>query len=148
MTTAIAVDCGHVEPVDVHFDDLDFMGIVHNARYALLVERALTRFWQRHGIGFQDGAPTHPDAFHAVGEFSITYHTPVRGPGTVGVHFWIDRLGTSSAHYGFRIVALDGSVVHASGRRVNIRLDPTNLRPAPLTPEGRAIAEGLLRSTT
>jgi hypothetical protein len=33
MTTA-TIDYGHLEPVDVHFDDLDPMGIVHNARYA------------------------------------------------------------------------------------------------------------------
>jgi acyl-CoA thioester hydrolase len=147
MLTSIPVDCGRLEHVDVHFDDLDPMGIVHNARYALLVERALARFWGRHGYDFRDGAPARPDVFHAVGEFAITYHTPVRGTGTVGVHFWLDKFGTSSAHYGFRIIAVDGSVVHATGRRVNVRLDPATLRPTPWSPEARQIAEPLLRPT-
>ena len=38
---------GVVVPVDVHFDDLDAMGVLHNARYAVLVERALSSAGER-----------------------------------------------------------------------------------------------------
>ena len=31
---------GVIEPVMVHFEDLDAMGVVHNGRYVLLLERA------------------------------------------------------------------------------------------------------------
>ena len=45
MTAAIAtaqtIDYGHAELLPVPFDDLDPMGMIHNARYALLIERAL-----------------------------------------------------------------------------------------------------------
>ena len=59
MTTTVLP--GHVETVPVHFDDLDAMGLVHNARYALMLERALSAYWSRHGFSFADGVPTQPD---------------------------------------------------------------------------------------
>lgn len=37
---APAVSHGKLIPVTVHFDDLDALGLLHNARYPLLVERA------------------------------------------------------------------------------------------------------------
>lgn len=126
-----------IEYVDVHFDDLDLMGIVHNARYAVLVERAISAFWTRNGHGF-DGSKT----LFAVAEFTISYRVPITRIGPVGVEFWLDRLGTSSAVYGYRVVS-DG-VVHADGRRVMVQLDPATRRPAPWPLETRVVAEGLL----
>lgn len=146
MDTAVVpghVSSGHVEPFVVHFDDLDAMGIVHNARYAVLLERALSGWWARHGYSYSGGVPTKPDVIHAVAEYSISYRMPIRGTGEVGVHFWIETLGESSAVYRFRVISTDGAVVHAEGRRVNIKLDPRTLRPSPWTDEARALASTL-----
>ena len=55
----------------------------------------------------------------------------------MGVRFWLDHLGTSSLIYGFQVLSDDGSVVHAEGRRVQVRLDPVTLRPAAIGPELR-----------
>jgi acyl-CoA thioester hydrolase len=57
----------------VHFDDFDPIGLVHNARYALLIERAVAAFWGRLGHAFDRGRPTTPDTFNVVKEFSISY---------------------------------------------------------------------------
>jgi acyl-CoA thioester hydrolase len=135
---------GHVAPFTVHFDDLDPMGIVHNARYAVFLERALSQWWAERGVSFAGGRPSTADAMHAVAEYSISYRTPVRGTGEIGVHFWIETLGESSAVYRFRILSADGGTVHAEGRRVNVKLDPTTLRPAPWTEQGRATCRPLL----
>jgi acyl-CoA thioester hydrolase len=145
MTTA-AISYGHSTRVPVHFDDLDALGVLHNARYAVLIERAMTNWWSERGVSFAGGRPTTPDAFNVVREYAITFHVPVRGTGDIAVHFWLDTLGTSSAAYGFRITSLDGAVVHAEGRRVNVRLDPATMRPAAWTDEGRTLAETLLRA--
>lgn len=149
MTTAsaaeLSIDYGYVKPLPVHFDDLDPMGMVHNARYALLVERALTTFWNRRGHTFHDGRAITPDAFNVVKEHSISYRAPIRGAGDVLVHFWLEHMGRSSAVYGFRLLSPSGTTVYAEGRRVVIKLDQTTLRPSPWTPETRAVAEGLLR---
>jgi acyl-CoA thioester hydrolase len=143
MTTV--TEAGAAVPMPVHFDDLDAMGILHNARYAVLVERAVIRWWNERGVSFAGGRPTTPDAFNVVREYAITFHRPVTGTGDVVVHFWIDHLGSTSATYGFRVTSTDGGIVHAEGRRVNIRLDPATMRPAPWTDHGREIAAGLLR---
>ncbi len=146
MTAVLpTVDYGHVEPVSIHFDDLDAMGIVHNARYAVLLERAMTTYWAGHGVSFADGRPTTTDVFNAVREFTITYHRPIRGTGEVAVHFWLDHLGDTSAVYGFAFRSADLDTLYADGHRVNIKLDPVTMRPAPWTETGRAVAAGLLR---
>ncbi|MEC3975011.1 acyl-CoA thioesterase [Amycolatopsis sp. H20-H5] len=138
-----AVEFGHVEPLPTHFDDLDLMGMVHNTRYPILVERALTGFWTRQGFHFENGVYSQPDVFLVVAEFSIGYLTPIRGTSTIGVHLWVDKLGGSSATYGFRILSADRSIVHAEGKRVHIRLDQETRRPTSWTPAARAILEGL-----
>jgi acyl-CoA thioester hydrolase len=87
VATALTIDYGHVELLPVHFDDLDPMGMIHNARHALLIERAVATFWRHHGHTFSDGRPTTADAFNVVKESTICYRAPIRGPGDVVVHF-------------------------------------------------------------
>jgi acyl-CoA thioester hydrolase len=133
-----------VEVLPVHFDDLDPMGMVHNSRYALLIERALATFWRCHGHIFRDGRPTTPDAFNVVKEFSIGYRAPIRRTGDICVHFWLEHMGRSCAVYNFRLLSSDGTTVFAEGSRVVIKLDRETGRPSPWTSEARAVAEGLL----
>ncbi|GAA0898368.1 acyl-CoA thioesterase [Virgisporangium aurantiacum] len=127
-----------IEHVDVYFDDLDLMGIMHNARYAVLIERAITAYWIRRGFPFDSSR-----GLLAVAEFTITYRVPVTRLGPLGVEFWVDRLGRSSCVYGYRVVSPD-ETVHAYGTRVMINLDPLTRRPAPWPDETREVAEGLL----
>ncbi|MFC0533063.1 acyl-CoA thioesterase [Phytohabitans kaempferiae] len=140
-----AVDHGHVEPIAIYFDDLDAMGIVHNARYAVLLERAVTPYWTARGHYFDHNGPSTPDLFHAVREFAITYHRPIRGAGQVLVHFWLDKLGETSAQYRFRFLSRDGATCYAEGRRAIVRLDPATLRPTPWTESAREVATSLLK---
>jgi len=145
FASELSIDYGHAELLPVHFDDLDPMGMVHNARYALLIERALARFWNQRGHTFREGRPVTPDAFNVVKEFSISYRAPIRGIGDVLVHFWLERIGGSSAVYDFRLLSPDRATVYADGRRVVIKVDPGTLRPSSWTTEARAVAEGLVR---
>lgn len=136
--------CGVTETVEVHFEDLDAQGVVHNARYVLLLERAMSAYWTRNGYPWDPSSPQFMSVFFVVKEFTITYHAPITRPGPVSVQFWIDRLGTTSAVYDFRVVSQDETVTYAEGRRVQVRLDPTTLRPAVIGPELRAACEPLL----
>ncbi|WP_067134165.1 acyl-CoA thioesterase [Microtetraspora malaysiensis] len=135
------------EPVQVHFDDLDAMGLLHNSRYALLVERAIGAYWQRLGWAPDPVRSAFKDVFLAVREFKVTYHVPIAGAGEPLVHFWMDRMGRTSGVYHFRVLSADRTVVHAEGYRVNVNLDPATLRPAPFSDELRTAAEPLLRRT-
>ncbi|MFE9201128.1 acyl-CoA thioesterase [Micromonospora sp. NPDC007230] len=145
MSDPTAAPYGHVEHVPVHFDDLDALGILHNARYAVLLERALTPYWAEHGVSFQGGPHSSPDVFHAVREFTITYRAPISGTGPVAVHFWLEHFGTTSARYAFQFRSVDGHTLHAEGTRAIVRLDPATMRPTAWTEAARTIAATLLR---
>ena len=136
---------GVIEPVMVHFEDLDAMGIVHNARYVLLLERALAAYWTKAGWPFDPSSRRFTEVFFVVKEFAITYHVPITRVGPVNVQLWLDHLGDTSAVYGFRVLSQDETVTHADGRRVQVRLDPATLRPAAIGPELRAASRPLQR---
>lgn len=136
---------GRTLPVRVHFDDLDAMGLLHNSRYALLVERAVVDFWVQEGWNFDPAQSAFKDVFMAVREFKITYNAPIIGSGDVFVHFWLENLGRTSGIYGFRVLSADHSTVHAEGHRVNINLDPATFLPTPWTDKIRETATLLLR---
>ncbi|MFE5034233.1 acyl-CoA thioesterase [Streptomyces sp. NPDC056683] len=142
---APALSYGRLLPVSVHFDDLDALGMLHNARYPLLVERAWTELWQEHGIRFDGDWAAAGDACNVVRELLIGYEAPVNRSGTYAVHLWLERLGTTGLTYGFRFCSPDGATTYARGTRVLVRLDAATLRPAPWSEAFRAVARELLR---
>ncbi len=149
MTTEVppapALSYGRLIPVTVHFDDLDALGLLHNARYPLMVERAWAELWHEHGIRFAGDWVAAGDACNAVREMRISYEAPVTEPGAYAVHLWLERLGTTGLTYGFRLCSADGSVTYAHGTRVLVRLDAGTLRPTPWSEAFRAAGRELLR---
>jgi len=145
MMTETLQHAGVIRQVVVHFDDLDPAAVVHNARYALLFERAVATWFADHGYSYANGRPSTEDMVVGVREFTITYHVPIRGTGPVDVHFWIDKLGRSSAVYGFRFLSPDHTTVYAEGRRVMVKMDFASGVPVPWTEDGRALVEPLVR---
>ncbi|MFF5158617.1 acyl-CoA thioesterase [Streptomyces sp. NPDC000348] len=142
---APALSYGRLIPVTVHFDDLDALGLLHNARYPLLVERAWTELWQEKGVRFDGDWAAAGDACNAVRELRIGYEAPVTRAGAYAVHLWLERLGRTGLTYGFRFCSADGAVTYARGSRVLVRLDAATLRPAPWSEAFRDGARELLR---
>jgi acyl-CoA thioester hydrolase len=137
---------GRLIPVTVHFDDLDALGLLHNARYPVMVERAWTALWNERGFGFEGDWEAAGDFCNAVKELRISYEAPVNRPGAYAVHLWLERLGTTGLTYGFRFCSADGSVTYAHGTRVLVRLDAGTLRPTAWSDRFRALGRELLRS--
>ncbi|MFI9257938.1 acyl-CoA thioesterase [Streptomyces sioyaensis] len=136
-----AVPYGELVPVTVHFDDLDALGMLHNSRYPLLVERAWAEYW--HGRGFRfDGDWV---AAGDIKEMRLSYERPVTRPGRYAAHLWVERLGRTGLTYGFRLCSADGAETHAQGHRVLVRVDARTLRPTPWSDHARAVAADLLR---
>jgi acyl-CoA thioester hydrolase len=142
---APALSYGRLIPVTVHFDDLDALGMLHNARYPLLVERAWTEFWQANGVRFDGDWASAGDACNVVRELLIGYEAPVTRTGAYAVHVWLERLGATSLTYGFRLCSADGATTYARGTRVLVRLDASTLRPTPWSDAFRAAGRVLLR---
>ncbi|MBK3627138.1 acyl-CoA thioesterase [Streptomyces sp. MBT49] len=143
--TAPAVPYGRIVPVTVHFDDLDALGMLHNARYPLLVERAWSEFWQDNGVRFDGDWASAGDACNVVRELRIGYEVPVTRSGAYAVHLWLERLGRTGLTYGFRLCSADGGTTYARGTRVLVRLDAATLRPTPWSDAFRAAGRELLR---
>ncbi|MFD6418925.1 acyl-CoA thioesterase [Streptomyces sp. NPDC060194] len=139
-----AVSYGALVPVSVHFDDLDALGLLHNARYPLLVERAWVAYWEARGVGFEGDWAAAGDFCNAVKELRIAYDAPVTRTGGYAVHLWLERLGTTGLTYGFRFCSADGLTTYAHGTRVLVRLDPGTLRPAPWSDALRSAGRELL----
>ncbi|GGS21595.1 thioesterase [Streptomyces humidus] len=142
---APAVSYGRLVPVTVHFDDLDALGLLHNARYPLLAERAWTELWQEHGVRFEGDWATAGDACNAVKELRVSYEAPVTKPGAYAVHLWLERLGNTGLTYGFRFCSTDGTLTYARGERVLVRLDAATLRPTPWSETFRSGGRALMR---
>src|SRR5512139_1428163 len=122
----------------VYFDDLDPFHILHNARYVLLFERTLGAFWMELGFGaFQQA--DRPEQFHLVARNEIDYRAPVKGVGKVRVRVWVERIGTTSLTFGFRVLALDQDLDHARGGRTIVHVDPATLGPVPWSDDVRAL---------
>jgi acyl-CoA thioester hydrolase len=134
-----------MEEIMIHFEDLDAMGVVHSGRYVNVFERALAAYWSRAGWSYDPSHPRFTEMLFVVREFAITYHAPIARAGTVLVRLWLERLGTTSLIYGFQVLSADETVVHAEGRRVQVRLDPATLRPAPITPELKSACRSLVK---
>jgi len=143
---SVTGDYGVLEPANVYLDDLDAMGMLHNSRYAVLVERAWVSFWLRQDdFDFLAGSVPVGDGFNAVKALAVIYELPVSAPGEIAVQLWIERLGRSSMTHGFRICSADGARTYAHGSRTLVRLDPRTLRPAEWSARAVTLAQQLLR---
>ncbi|MFF1734073.1 acyl-CoA thioesterase [Streptomyces sp. NPDC058247] len=153
--------CGHCAPrpnswtrsraervarLTVHPDDLDALGLLHNARYPAPAERARTALWAERGLVFEGAGVAAGDFRDAVEERRIMYDAPVNPPGAYAVYLRPDRLGTTGLTYGFCFCSADGGTAYARGARVLVRLDPATLRPAPWSEMFRTPGRELLRT--
>ncbi|MFC9631935.1 acyl-CoA thioesterase [Streptomyces mirabilis] len=144
---APALSYGRLLPVTVHFDDLDALGLLHNARYPVMVERAWTALWNDQGfLAFEGDWGAAGDFCNAVKELRISYEAPINRPGEYAVHLWLERLGNTGLTYGFRFCSADGALTYAHGTRVLVRLDAATLRPTPWSDRFRAVGRELLRA--
>lgn len=120
----------HEQILGVYFDDLDAFHILHNARYLLLFERTLGSFWE--SVGVPSFEPhSEGDHWHLVRSNTIEYLRPVRGTGRVRVRVWVQKLGTTSLTFGFRVMPMDEDIDCATGTRTVVRVDPASQRAIP-----------------
>src|ERR1051326_6462229 len=119
----------------VHFDMLDLLGMLHNAAYLLLFERARTEFWRAHGLLKSAEGLDWP---YFVARNEIDYRAPITTEQDVTVTVWVSAVGRSSVTFAHEIIAENG-VLAAEGRTVLVRVDAETKRPTPWSEEFRAL---------
>ena len=125
----------------VYFDDLDIFGVLHNARYPLLLERTIGDFWKRMGWGGLAELERNPDQFHLVRVNHLEYIKAVEGLDEVRVRVWVEKLGNTSLTFAFSVLPTDQDTVFAKGYRVLVCVDPETRQPKPWSEEFRAQLE-------
>jgi acyl-CoA thioester hydrolase len=115
----------------VYFDDLDALQVLHNSRYILMFERAIGSFWDKLGAGRWHERQHDPDMFHLVRSNQVDYLRAIEGTGDVRVRIWVEKVGTTSLTFGFRVLPLDEDLDFATGSRVLVHVDRDTRRPAP-----------------
>jgi len=121
----------HLHRETIWFDELDMVGVLHNARYAIHVERAMTSWF--HSLADSDPS----DGLIVVKQYDIEFVQPfTQEGGELVVEVSLERRGRTSAVFSFRCLSYpegeDGpEVLHATGTRANVKVSPGDLRPAP-----------------
>ena len=123
----------------IYFDLVDMMGVVHNAAYLLLFERARTDWIQSHGFWY--GSPEFDWPYYVVRN-EVDYLAPIAGGDEVKVSVAIEKLGATSATFHHEVFTGDG-IRAAQGRTVVVRIDPDSKRPIPWSDGFRELATGI-----
>jgi acyl-CoA thioester hydrolase len=113
----------------VYFDDLDALGLLHNVRYLLFIERA--RFEMFDAFGFRWGASLddNPDKMHVVAGHEVKYLRPVTELGDLCVALSPQKMGTTSFTVHARVQSLDGTRLFAEVTTRLVRIDAQTKRP-------------------
>lgn len=129
----------------VYFDELDPLGVMHNTRFGVHIERAQSALFEGLGYGWTDLSRRHEDIGYVVRAINLEFTAPVACPGVMRVEVVAVRLGTTSATWGYRCAfpgagGVDIPVAH--GTRVVVKADASG-RPLPWTDEFRELFDWL-----
>ncbi|MDA3627561.1 hypothetical protein OU415_19110 [Saccharopolyspora sp. WRP15-2] len=122
----------------VHFDELDPNGHLHNARFALHVERAQTAAFAAAGFDTAAVADRHPDLHYVVRQFNIEFHAPVSSTGHLLVALRLSKLGRTSATWAFRCGPPEAP--NATGEQTIVKVGADG-RPLPWSPRMSALRQ-------
>ena len=129
----------------VHFDELDALGVMHNSRFAVHVERAQSALFEQLGYGWANLSQRHEDIGYVVRAITLEFTAPVAAPGVMRVEVVAVRLGRTSATWGYRCAVpgpQGGGIPVAHGTREVVKVDGSG-RPTPWTDSFRALFEWL-----
>ncbi len=134
-----------VNVAHVHFDELDAMHMLHNARFFIHMERTASAFLRELGRRWERNVADNPDQFSVVKTQTIDYRVPFLGTGELRVEMAVTKLGRTSCSLRFLFTDPESTVVYAVGERTIVKLDSVTLRPSPWTAEFRQAVSGLIR---
>jgi acyl-CoA thioester hydrolase len=109
----------------VYWDMLDLLGVLHNARYVVMFERARFDFWSHLGVGPQAPGFDWP---YVVARNEVNYRSAIRSEQEVEVTVVIQQIQNSSLTFEHTVIDARG-VVSADGATTLVRVDAKSYRP-------------------
>lgn len=111
----------------VYWDMLDLLGVLHNARYVVMFERARFDFWSHLGVG-----PEAPgfDWPYVVAHNEVNYRSAIRTEQEVTVTVAVRHIRNSSVTFVHRVIDAQGAL-SADGTTTLVRVDAESYRPIP-----------------
>lgn len=121
----------------VYWDMLDLLGVLHNARYVVMFERARFDFWSHLGVG-----PEVPgfDWPYVVARNEVNYRSAIRTEQVVMVSVAVQSIRNSSVTFQHSVIDSAG-VVSADGTTTLVRVDPESYRPIPWSQDFREMMQ-------
>jgi acyl-CoA thioester hydrolase len=126
----------------VFWDQLDALGVLHNAHYILLIERARTEFWR--SLGVKGYGEENFDWPYYVVRNEVNYRMPILGECKARVTVSIRRVGNASLTFVHEIYREDGALA-AEASTVIVRTSSETQRPIPWSDGFRALVAPFVR---
>ncbi len=128
-------------PVTPRWMDNDVYGHVNNAHHYAYFDTVINLYLVGEG-----GLDIHSGPVVGfVVRSACAYFRPVAYPQELEVGLRVDRLGTSSAHYGVALLARGDETARAAGEVVHVFVDRATGRPSPIPPGVRRALSALVR---
>lgn len=123
----------------VNYSEIDAMGVVYHARYAVWLDVARTEYLRQAGMTYRELEAR--GFFLVVGDLTMRYHRPARYDDLVRVQCWVRELASRRVTFAYRLThAESGALLVSAETRMmslNHQFEPTRLPPevaALLTP--------------
>ena len=127
----------------IYWDQLDLLGVLHNAAYPALFERARTAFWRSLGIdGYQDKDLDFP---YYVVRNEINYLMPLTSEQEIRVRVFVEKIGRTSLTFGHDIFDNAHNQVSVGSTTI-VRIDPETKAPIPWSDNMRRMLAPYVKS--
>lgn len=126
---------------DVHFDELDALGLLHHTRYLIHLERAQQKFFE-HLLQVRDfNTERDEDIYVVVHSLEARFREALSNPGKIAIEYEIDRIRSGGVTMTFRISGVDTGVLYCTGLRTVCKLSSKTHQPTIWTPKFRDALE-------
>ena len=128
----------------VHFDELDALGVLHHTRYLIHLERAQQKFFE-HLLGVNDfNAERDEDIYVVVHSVEARFREPLRNPGEIRIAYQIDRIRSGGVTMSFTITNPETDATYCTGLRTVCKLSAETHQPKTWTTKFRDAMEAHL----
>lgn len=113
----------------VNYSEIDAMGVVYHARYAVWLDVARTEYLRQAGMSYRELEGM--GFFLVVGDLTMRYHRPARYDDLVQVRCWVRELASRRVTFAYRLTHAETGVLLVSAETRMLSLDhaftPTRL---------------------